>query len=37
MAVSVSVVETPHAILINIYAEGIRLVLAIPNGFWMSI
>ena len=36
MAVSVSVVET-HAILINIYAEGIRLVLAIPNGFWMSI
>ena len=37
MAVSVSVVETPHAILINIYIEGIRLALSIPNGFWMSI
>ena len=33
MAVNVSAVETPHAILVNIYAEGIHLVLAILNGF----
>ena len=33
MAVNVSAVEISHAILVNIYAEGIHLVLAILNRF----